>query len=140
MDDTYTSLKQNLTMADVSILRDTVKVIFPNAVMFDYNEATIRDSVLPDFKKFAGVLQRYNKTHMLIIGHTDSIGTSQSNMLLSERRADSALVLLVRDSVAASRLQTWGLGATAPVATNNTEEGRARNRRVEFIVLDNYKK
>ena len=71
---------------------------------------------------------------MYVVGHTDAIGALSSNMDLSQRRADATLkVLTGKYGISPSRLRSWGDGPTSPVATNRTEEGRAKNRRVELV-------
>jgi len=81
----------------------------------------------------AEVLRRYPKTRVEIVGHTDSRGTSAENEKLSERRARAVRDVLVRAGVDPTRITTRGAGETRPVATNDTLEGRALNRRVEII-------
>jgi len=69
-----------------------------------------------------------------ITGHTDSVGNDQYNQKLSERRAHSAVEYLTKRGIASSRLKARGYGKTIPVATNDTEQGRSENRRVEMTV------
>lgn len=132
---TYKRLKRNLKFADVSNLNDTVKVIFPSNLMFDFNSSSISENVMPKMNRFAVALNKFNKTAILINGHTDNVGEEGYNFDLSTKRADTAKSALIRYKVATQRINTWGLGMRHPVATNETEEGRARNRRVEFIIL-----
>lgn len=139
MSATYTDIKNAVNEADVQLLNDTVKVVFSNNVLFDFASATIKDNMYPAFDRFAKALNAHNKTEVLICGYTDSIGTADRNSNLSQRRADSAKNLLVYYKVKDNRMYTWGLGAKNPVLPNNTEQGRQKNRRVEFVILYNYK-
>jgi outer membrane protein OmpA-like peptidoglycan-associated protein len=90
--------------------------------------------------RFADALNKFEKTAILISGYTDSIGTDEYNEKLSAQRADTAKAALVNNKVANQRINTWGMGKRHPIATNETEEGRALNRRVEFIILYDVKK
>jgi len=141
MSTTYTDFKTAMNEADVTMLTDTVKIVFKNPIIFEFNRATILPEMLPSFQRMAQVLLQHMKTEILVVGHTDSVGGDNSNnQQLSLRRADSAVNVLAYYKVDRKRMDTWGLGAKEPIATNATEEGRARNRRVEFIVLYNYDK
>ena len=139
MSDQYRELKHALNEADVSIIKDSIKVIFSYGVLFETSSDQLKDDIKPAFQRFAGVLNKFDKTKILITGHTDNTGTSDYNRELSEKRAGSARQLLNSYQVKDDRMFTWGMGERAPVAANDTEEGRARNRRVEFVILYNVK-
>jgi len=139
MNDQYRELKHALNEADVSIIKDSIKVIFSYGVLFETSSDQLKDDIKPAFQRFAGVLNRFDKTKILVTGHTDNTGTSDYNRELSEKRAASAKQLLNSYQVQDERMFTWGMGERAPVAANDTEEGRARNRRVEFVILYNVK-
>lgn len=140
MEHTYTDIKAALNNANVMLVSDTVKVLFEGPVMFEFNKAEIARALFPSFERLSRVLIEKNKTTIMIAGHTDSVGGDNlNNMVLSERRADSARNLLVHYKLPSSRIFTWGMGAREPIASNSTEQGRARNRRIEFIVLYDYK-
>lgn len=135
----YKELKKALENADVSIVEDSLKVIFPNNVLFATNSDQLKEEVKPTFVRFAEVLNKYDQTKILVTGYTDNTGTDALNNALSEKRALSGKQLLQDNSVAGDRMFTWGLGSRHPIATNDTEEGRARNRRIEFVILYNVK-
>lgn len=140
MQRTYAALRDTLNEAEVTIIKDSVKVLFPHNLIFAFDKAIVRPDFMPVLQRFAGVLQAHDKTGILITGHTDSIGgNNQRNMLLSFRRADSARAVLQYNGIQEQRMDSWGLGAKMPIATNKTEEGRQQNRRVEFVVLYNYR-
>ncbi|SEW39483.1 OmpA family protein [Chitinophaga arvensicola] len=135
MNKQYEELKNTLNDAEVSIIKDSLKVIFPNNVLFASSSDQINEAVQPTFKHFADVLNKYNKTKILITGHTDNTGAAEYNRDLSERRAAGAKKLLTSFDVNTDRMFTWGLSDRDPVAPNNTEAGKAKNRRVEFVIL-----
>ncbi len=132
---TYRSMKRNVKDGEVTKLKDTVKVLFPSNLMFANNSATLDSSILHKIHRFAKALNKFHKTSILIGGHTDSKGDYQYNIDLSAKRADSTKDALLYYKVAENRMYTWGLGMKHPVATNKTAAGRAKNRRVEFIIL-----
>jgi outer membrane protein OmpA-like peptidoglycan-associated protein len=103
-------------------------------IYFDVNSDRLRSESDPVLQEIASALDRNPQWQLTIDGHTDSVGTDEANKDLSQRRSEAVRVALVdRYGVAAGRLTTRGLGATVPKDTNDTPEGRARNRRVELI-------
>jgi OOP family OmpA-OmpF porin len=107
-----------------------------HGILFDVNSATIRETSYGTLKEIAGVLKDNPAVRVKIIGHTDADGDDASNLDLSKRRAASVKDALVRDfSIDAGRMDTDGQGESKPVDTNKTAEGKANNRRVEFIKL-----
>lgn len=135
MNKQYQELKDVLNEAEVSIIKDSVKVIFPNNVLFASSSDQLNERVKPMFTQFADVLNRYNKTKILITGHTDNTGAADYNRQLSEKRAMSAKQLLNENKVSNDRMFTWGLADRNPLGPNTTEAGKAKNRRVEFVIL-----
>jgi outer membrane protein OmpA-like peptidoglycan-associated protein len=85
------------------------------------------------------ILEKYADTNIEVLGHTDNKGSDDYNQGLSERRAAAAAAYLRSEGIASSRLSTRGLGESDPKASNDTEAGRAENRRVEFVVTANQK-
>ena len=103
------------------------------SIHFTFNSDTIREESEPALQEIAGVLRRHPDWKVLINGHTDGVGAAQYNADLSKRRADAVKAALTsRHAVDAKRLTTWGLGEAYPKDTNDTLDGRARNRRVEL--------
>jgi len=111
-------------------------VIALDNVHFDFDKATLRPEGLAILDKAAGLLKQYERVVVEVAGHTDSVGSDQYNQGLSERRAATVKDYLVGQGITATRLTSHGYGEAQPVATNDTDEGRALNRRVELIVLD----
>ena len=105
-------------------------------ILFDINSAAIKPESYGSLKDIAGVLQENASLQVKIVGHTDNDGDAAANMALSKKRAEAVKSALVNEfSIAASRLQTDGKGASEAIAPNDTPEGKAQNRRVEFIKL-----
>jgi OOP family OmpA-OmpF porin len=103
-------------------------------IRFDTGEATLKPSSTEPLKKVASLLKEHPDLTLLIEGHTDNTGGFEANKALSEERARAVKKALVQDhGIDGSRLKTVGLGSARPVASNETEEGRAQNRRVELV-------
>jgi len=105
-------------------------------IYFDTDKAIIKPKSEPTIKEIAKLLKDNPKLKLLIVGHTDNQGTFVYNKGLSQRRAKAVVKELVsKYGINANRLHPVGVSYAAPVATNNTEEGRAKNRRVELVEL-----
>jgi outer membrane protein OmpA-like peptidoglycan-associated protein len=103
-------------------------------ILFDVNAATIKPESNGVLKELADVLIKYPDLKIKIIGHTDSDGSDAANLELSKKRAAAVATALSQDfNIDASRMQTDGKGEAEAVADNKTKEGKAQNRRVEFI-------
>ena len=103
-------------------------------IYFDTGKSEIKTESEPAIKEIAKMLGADAKLKLYVVGHTDNVGTFASNLTLSNSRADAVVKALVgRYGIAASRLQPFGAGPTAPVQSNQTEAGRAKNRRVELV-------
>jgi outer membrane protein OmpA-like peptidoglycan-associated protein len=104
-------------------------------VNFDFDKSNIRPDARPVLDEAARTLQEYGDVRIAVGGHTDSRGTDQYNQGLSVRRAQAVADYLAARGVARNRMQIDGYGESRPVATNDTDDGRAQNRRVELTVL-----
>jgi outer membrane protein OmpA-like peptidoglycan-associated protein len=104
-------------------------------VNFDFDKSNIRPDARPILNEAIRILKDEPQIRVSVEGHTDSVGTEQYNQRLSERRAQSVVDYLARGGIARSRLDPVGYGESDPVASNDTEEGRAQNRRVELKVM-----
>jgi len=111
-------------------------VIELEGVYFDFDKATIKPEGKAVLNEAAALLQKHERVVVEVAGHTDSTGSDAYNQGLSERRANSVKDYLTSQGVTATRLSAKGYGESQPVASNDTKEGRAENRRVELIVLD----
>ena len=106
-----------------------------HAILFDVNKAIIKPESMPFIAQLANWLKKHPGVKLEIDGHTDNDGSADANMELSASRAASVKTELQTLGIAADRLTTKGFGATKPIADNDTEQGKASNRRVEFIKL-----
>jgi len=112
-----------------------VKVTITLHVEFDTDKAVVKDKYRDEIKKVADFMKKFPKTTAAIEGHTDNVGTAAYNERLSKRRADSVRQYLIDNfGIEASRLTATGYGLTKPIAGNDTEEGRQKNRRVEAVL------
>ena len=109
-------------------------VVVLNDLYFDFDKSVILQQSYQTLKQLLDLLNRYPKMRIEIQGHTDSKGSASYNRRLSERRAKAVVDYLTGKGVNPRRLQYKGYGDTQPIATNSTEEGRATNRRVAFII------
>jgi outer membrane protein OmpA-like peptidoglycan-associated protein len=109
-------------------------VSLSGGVLFDTGKSALKEDAKVMLAKLAGVLLMIPDTKIAIEGHTDSTGSAEINDKLSRARADSVMAFLESQGVTAARMTPAGLGPSQPVATNDTSEGRAQNRRVEIVV------
>ncbi|MCP4212147.1 MAG: OmpA family protein [Halieaceae bacterium] len=120
---------------DIERLRDdTLKLTVDSEVSFDFARADIRQTFQTSLDKLAQLIIKYDRTVVHIVGHTDSIGSTEYNQNLSERRSQSVVTYLISRGVTPSRLVSSGHGESRPRATNDTEAGRQLNRRVEIFI------
>jgi outer membrane protein OmpA-like peptidoglycan-associated protein len=103
-------------------------------VLFDTGSSTLRTGAREKLAKISGILLAHPALNLQIEGYTDSVGSDEFNQLLSERRSDSVRDFLAEQGVPVSSMSAKGFGKTQPVASNDTVEGRQRNRRVELVV------
>ena len=103
-------------------------------IYFDFNKAEIKPESEPSLKEIAKLLQQNLMLKLYVVGHTDNVGTLSYNLELSRQRAEAVVKeLTTKFGVAGARLIAYGVGPLAPVSSNQTEEGRAKNRRVELV-------
>jgi len=135
--DQQRAVREAINDPNVSVGNDgtNLTVIFPNSVMFETSSAVLSPTGQRDLGRLAAHLnsQMHGNT-IVVIGHTDSTGSLSYNQTLSEHRARGVAGTLVAHGVAPSRITALGQGATRPLASNDTPEGRAMNRRVEVII------
>lgn len=137
MDDQERDMRQALAKSEAAAVSregNLLALTFKGDVTFDTNSTVVRPGLQSEINRIANVLNQYPNTVVRVEGHTDSVGTHEYNMDLSIRRANAVRALLVQRGVAESRIDAVGYGETMPVATNDTEAGRQRNRRVEIKI------
>lgn len=137
MDAQEAKLRKQLRGSGVSIQRDGDKInlIMPGNITFATNSANINSNFISVLNSVVLVLEEYNKTLVVVSGHTDSSGSEQHNQKLSEERASSVATYLREQKIMNDRLEIIGFGESQPVADNQTAEGRELNRRVEITLL-----
>jgi OOP family OmpA-OmpF porin len=123
--------------ADAAALGNDIKAMGHAAVygiLFDTGKSTIKPESAQAIGEVAKLLNADPALKIFVVGHTDNVGDVNANIKLSQERGEAVLQALVRDhAIAASRLRSYGCGQFAPVASNDSEEGRAKNRRVELV-------
>jgi outer membrane protein OmpA-like peptidoglycan-associated protein len=134
MDQQARDLDRDLDGATVTRVGEGIVVTFEGGILFDFDRAELRPEARANLRRLAQNLQQYDRTEVLIIGHTDNVGSAQYNQGLSERRAQSAANYVVQQGVAPRRVSTRGMGLHDPIASNETAEGRQLNRRVEVVI------
>ena len=123
------------TGVDVERVGDELMVRMPSGITFAYDRYDIQPQFRTTLDEIAETLRAYPSTLIDVYGHTDSTGTDAYNQTLSERRAQSVANYLIAQGVSPTRIATRGFGESQPIATNDTEEGRAANRRVELRIV-----
>ena len=114
-----------------------IKVTFNSGILFPTNGTKLNTTSKEELAEFAAKMQDMTETDITIFGHTDNTGTAQVNERISAQRAASVAEYLQKCGIAASRMSAQGLSYNVPVATNDTPEGRAQNRRVEIYISAN---
>jgi outer membrane protein OmpA-like peptidoglycan-associated protein len=110
--------------------------IVTRGILFDVGKATIKPQSMGVINEIVKMLKQDAKVKLSIEGHTDSDGDDKLNMTLSQQRADAVKKAIVDQGIESARLTTKGLGETKPVDSNSTPEGKANNRRVEFVLVN----
>ena len=139
MDKQAEEIKDQVAGAKVERVEEGIVVEFSNAVLFGFDQSTLNTQAQGTLNDLITVLNKYPDTNLEIQGHTDSKGTEKYNQGLSERRSTAVSNFLASHNVLSSRLKSVGFGELYPKYTNDTEEGRAQNRRVEFLITANEK-
>ncbi len=136
-------LRSSLAPSGVTVQRmapDEIRLTMPSDITFDFDRAEVSAKFLPRLRDLARTLEAHPALSVGIVGHTDSIGSIGYNQGLSERRAHAVSIALEEYSVPDDRIVASGVGEEDPVASNETDEGRALNRRVEITLKAEPKK
>ncbi len=132
-------LRQQTAGTGIEVTRDpqtnNIDLVMPEAITFAFDSYSINPTFFPTLDKVASTLTQYNQTTVVVKGHTDNVGRADYNQRLSENRAYAVSNYLVSRGVAGNRISAVGYGFSQPIASNNTEAGRAQNRRVEITIL-----
>ena len=139
MDKQAEEMRRDLEGAKVERVGEGIKITFDSGLMFDVNKYDLRAASQENLNKLAAILNKYPDTNILVEGHTDSTGTREINMPLSENRAKAVSDYLARLNVLSSRFSVHGYGPDQPLGDNATVEGRQTNRRVDLAIMANDK-
>lgn len=139
MDKQAEEIENKVPGAKVERVGEGIVVDFTEKILFAYDRSDLTPKAMDNLNKLVQVLKDYPDTNIEIQGHTDSNGSEDYNMKLSQRRAGEVSSFLRTRGVPATRLTTKGYGESAPVADNGTDDGRAQNRRVTFLITANEK-
>jgi len=123
----------------IGIIRSGNQLIvrMPQDITFATDSANVASGLQDDLRTLASSMNKYPNTTVTVIGHTDNTGSSAYNQDLSNRRASSVAGILIGSGVSSGRIRSVGYGETQPIASNQTPEGRAQNRRVDIIITEN---
>jgi len=127
----YKELEVNLYLAPI----EKNEAIRLNNIFFEFGKSTLKEESYPELKRLIKLLTDNPSINIEIDGHTDNVGSDEANLELSKNRAASVVAYLTENGIKGSRLTSQGFGETKPIASNDTEEGKQLNRRVEFVVL-----
>ena len=119
-----------ITVEDKEVLNLAV-----SNIEFETARATLKSSSFVRLEEVAGLMEKYPEYSLSINGHTDSVGSSKTNQILSERRAKSCYDYLIQKGIPADRMNYVGYGESQPIADNRFKDGREANRRVEFLLF-----
>lgn len=134
MDRQEAKLRQKLRDSGVQVQREgkNIRLIMPGNITFATGRSEVRSEFYSVLNGVTEVLREFDKTRIVVSGHTDSTGSAELNQTLSEQRAGSVKSYLVSQGIAPERVSAYGYGFRRPVASNDTAEGRQQNRRVEL--------
>ncbi|MCL4481941.1 MAG: OmpA family protein [Bacteroidetes bacterium] len=140
MDKQARKITEALPGAEVERVGEGIHMVLKeDAIRFNLNKSTLTTQAKANLDKLVPVFKEYGETNIDIFGYTDSTGKPDYNLKLSRERAESVKAYLISKGLVASRMKTTGFGIADPIATNDTEEGRSINRRVEFAITANQK-
>lgn len=137
MDKQAKEIQRKIPNAQVERSGEGIVVTFNSNVLFGFDKSNLTSSAKSTINDLYSILQQYPNEDVLIIGHTDNVGSESYNQKLSVRRASSTANYLISQGIGAARVTTKGMGETDPKVANDTEAHRAENRRVEFVLTAN---
>ena len=139
MDKQAEEMRRDLQGAKVERIGEGIKITFDSGLLFDINKYDLRTASQENLAKLAAILNKYPDTNILVEGHTDSTGTREINMPLSENRAKAVANYLATQNVQSARFTVHGYGPDQPLGDNSSVEGRQTNRRVDLAIMANDK-
>jgi outer membrane protein OmpA-like peptidoglycan-associated protein len=139
MDKQAAEIERDIAGARIERVGEGIKITFSSGIMFDINRAVLKDQYKGEISELATILNKYEDTNILLEGHTDSTGTEEYNLDLSKKRSQSVANYFATQNVNPTRFTIMGYGESQPIASNETSEGRAQNRRAEVAIYANEK-
>jgi outer membrane protein OmpA-like peptidoglycan-associated protein len=139
MDKQAEEIQKEVPNAKVERVGEGIEIEFESKVLFDYDQSGLKSEAKTSLNEFVTILKKYPDTNIEIQGHTDNKGSDAYNDGLSQRRANAVMIYLIDRGIPNSRMNPRAMGEQHPKYTNDTEEGRAQNRRVEFLITANEK-
>ena len=139
MDKQAEEIKKEVPEAKVERVGEGIVVEFNSKILFGFDRSDLTSSAEGNLKDLVTILNKYPDTNIEIQGHTDNAGSDEYNQGLSERRAGSVSAYIRGKGISSSRISIKGFGESAPKYSNDTEDGRALNRRVDFLITANEK-
>lgn len=137
MDKQAKKIDEEVKDAEVVRVEEGINVKFDSGILFDFDKSDLSGNAKENIAKLGRILNEYPDTRLTIQGHTDNKGDDNYNRQLSAKRADAVRDYLIANGVQGGRLNTTAYGESAPIASNDTEAGRAKNRRVEVVIVAN---
>jgi outer membrane protein OmpA-like peptidoglycan-associated protein len=142
----YLNLEDSLTITDNQDFREysttlemspieVGKTVIINNIYFNFDKTSLKEASFPELDRLVDLMVQNPGIKIDIIGHTDSKGSDDYNLTLSEGRAQSVMKYLIEKGIAKKRMTATGMGESSPISSNDTDAGRAQNRRVEFTIV-----
>ncbi|WP_235212327.1 OmpA family protein [Sphingobacterium sp. ML3W] len=135
MDKQAAEIAKTVEGAEVTQAGEGIVVKFDSGILFDFNKSALKASARENIKNLVATLNKEQGTDILVIGHTDNVGSLDANQKVSENRANAVRAFAVSQGLASSRIRTEGRNFSEPLESNDTEAGRAANRRVEIVIV-----
>ena len=135
MDRQAEELEQSLKDAEIQRVGEGIAITFDSGLLFGFDSSELQSNARDNLTQLASSLKQYPNSDIVIVGHTDSSGSEQYNLGLSNRRSEAAKTYLVSQGIPSDRIQAQGRGELEPIADNDLESGREQNRRVEVAII-----
>lgn len=139
MDKQAKEIEQSVPGAEVIPAGEGIIVKFDSGILFGFDQSALTQNAMQNIDNLAASLIKYPNTDIMVIGHTDAVGSDAYNLKLSRERAEAVRAYAISKGVDANRLKTVGKGESEPIASNDTDDGKAKNRRVEIVIVANDK-
>lgn len=139
MDKQAAEIENTVPGAEVIKAGEGIIVKFDSGILFDFDKSDLKANAKENIRQLVKTMNENADTDILVVGHTDNVGKASYNQGLSERRAAAVKSYAVAQGLASGRIKTKGMGAEEPISSNESDAGRAENRRVEIVIVANDK-